>query len=78
MTKNKIFASTTMTTQYPINPESSWQEKCTRALKQRDNLDSKLKDLQCDLDDAHDEIKNETERAEIWKKAYEKERRRKK
>jgi hypothetical protein len=41
------------------------------------NLDQKRKDLQCDLDDALDKIKDETNRAEIWKKACEKARRRK-
>jgi hypothetical protein len=76
MAENKIFANTTMT-QYPINTESSLKEKFEWALKQRDNSDKKAKDLQCDLDDAHDKIKYETERAETWKKAYEKERRRK-
>ena len=77
MAENKIFANTTTTTQYPINTESSLKEKFEWALKQRDNSDKKAKDLQCDLDDAHDKIKYETERAETWKKAYEKERRRK-
>ena len=72
MAENKIFANTTMTTQYPINTESSWQEKYKWALKQRDNSDKKAKDLQCDLDDAHDNIKYEKERAEIWKEACEK------
>lgn len=77
MAENKIFANTTMT-QYPINTESSLKEKFEWALKQRDNSDKKAKDLQCDLDDAHDKIKYQTDRAETWKKAYEKERRRKK
>ena len=77
MAENKIFANTTMT-QYPINTESSLKEKFEWALKQRDNSDKKAKDLQCDLDDAHDKIKYQTERAETWKKAYDKERRRKK
>ena len=76
MAENKIFANTTMT-QYPINTESSLKEKFEWALKQRDNSDKRAKDLQCDLDDAHDKIKYQTERAETWKKAYEKERRRK-
>ena len=76
MAENKIFANTTMT-QYPINTESSLKEEFEWALKQRDNSDKKAKDLQCDLDDAHDKIKYQTERAETWKKAYEKERRRK-
>ena len=76
MAENKIFANTTMT-RYPINTESSLKEKFEWALKQRDNSDKKAKDLQCDLDDAHDKIKYQTERAETWKKAYEKERRRK-
>ena len=76
MAENKIFDNTTMT-QYPINTESSLKEKFEWALKQRDNSDKKAKDLQCDLDDAHDKIKYQTERAETWKKAYEKERRRK-
>jgi hypothetical protein len=76
MAENKIFANTTMT-QYPINTESSLKEKFEWALKQRDNSDKKAKDLQCDLDDAHDKIKYQTDRAETWKKAYEKERRRK-
>ena len=76
MAENKIFANTTMT-QYPIHTERSLKEKFEWALKQRDNSDKKAKDLQCDLDDAHDKIKYQTERAETWKKAYEKERRRK-